>query len=71
MTLEVFDQFPGRSRGYAGLPEELRRQFAGDVPLWSEFVRREAERFGYPYLDMAGDFPLRLHEAERILTGGG
>ena len=35
MTLESFDQFPGRSRGYGGLPEALRRQIVQGVPLWS------------------------------------
>jgi hypothetical protein len=67
MTLETFDRFPGRSRGYGGLPEEMRRQIVRDVPLWSELIRQEAERFGYPYLDMIGDFSQRLNEAEAIL----
>jgi len=67
MDLVRFDQFPGRSRGYAGLPEEVRRQFAGDIPRWSTFIRQEAERFGYPYLDMSEDFPARLIEAERVV----
>jgi hypothetical protein len=71
MTLERLDQFPGRSRGYGSLPEELRCQIAEDVPLWSEFVRQEAERIGCPYVDTAGDFPARLREAEAALTGGG
>jgi 2-phosphoglycerate kinase len=70
MTLERFDRFPGRSRGYASLPKEIRRQFAQDIPLWSEFVRQESERFGYPYVDMIGDFPSRLSEADVILTAG-
>ncbi len=70
MTLEHFDQFPGRSRGYAGLPEAMRRQIVQDVPPWSEFVRQEAERFGYPYVDMSDDFPSRLGEAEAVLTAG-
>jgi hypothetical protein len=68
MTLETFDQFPGRSRGYSGLPEEMRRQIVRDVPLWSEFIRQEAERFSLPYFDMIGDFPQRLEEAETTLT---
>jgi hypothetical protein len=68
MTLEQFDQFPGRSPGYAGLPEALRRQIVQDVPLWSHFVRQEAERFSYPYVDMAGDFSSRLSEAEAAFT---
>ena len=70
MTLEQFDEFPGRSRGYASLPEEVRCQFAQDVPLWSEFVRQEAKRFGYPYVDMIDDFPTRLSEADAVLTAG-
>ena len=57
MTLEDFDQFPGRSRGYGGLPEEMRRRIVQDVPRWSEFIRRECERFDYPYVDMVFDFP--------------
>ena len=68
MTFERFDNFPGRSPGYAFLPEEMRRQFAQDIPLWSEFVRREAGRFGYPYVDMSNDFHLRLSEADALLT---
>lgn len=70
MTLETLAQFSGRSPGYAGLPETLRRQIAHDVPIWSEFVRREAEKFGYPYIDMIGDFHQRLVEAESRLTAG-
>ncbi len=68
MTLEHFDQYPGRSRGYSGLPEDVRRQFAKDVPLWSEFVRQECERFFYPYIDMVSDFAQHLEQAESILT---
>lgn len=67
ITLEQFDQFPGCSRGYAGLPEELRRQIVRDVPLWSTFVRQEAERFGYRYIDMNGDFTPHLNQAEELL----
>ena len=70
MTPERFDQFPGHSRGYAHLPDHLRRQFAHDVPLWSVFVRQEAERFQYPYIDMSEDFPTRLKEAEAALIAG-
>lgn len=65
-TFERFEQFPGRSRGYASLPEKLRRQIVQDVPLWSDFVRQEAERFGYPYVDMSTDFPSRLDEATAL-----
>ena len=68
MTLQQFDQFPGRSRGYANLPEAMRRQIVRDVPLWSEFIRQEAGRFSYPYIDMAGDFAARLNEAGALLT---
>lgn len=68
MTLERFDQFPGRSRGYTGLPEALRLQIVQDVPLWSNFIRQEAEHFGYPYVDMAGDFSSRMSEAEAACT---
>lgn len=67
MTLEQFDRFPGRSRGYASLPEEVRRQLAFDIPLWSAYIRQEADRFGCPYIDMSDDFPSRLKEAEARL----
>ncbi len=67
MTLETFDQYPGRSPGYSFLPEDFRRQIVQDVPLWSEFIRQEAERFNYPYIDTAGDFHQRLREAEDVL----
>jgi 2-phosphoglycerate kinase len=70
MTLEHFDRFPGRSRGYADLPETVRRQIARDVPLWSAFVRQEAERCGIPYIDMSGDFTSHLSEAEAVITDG-
>jgi hypothetical protein len=68
MTLDRFDRFPGRSIGYSFLPEEMRRHFAEDIPGWSEFVRKEAERFGCPYVDMSNDFQVRLAEAEAQLT---
>lgn len=68
MTLESLDQFPGHSAGYGYLPEAMRRQIAQDVPLMSEFFRQQAERFGYPYIDMVSDFPQRLHEADAVLT---
>lgn len=68
MTLEHFDRFPGRSHGYASLPETMRRQIVHDVPLWSEFVRQEAGRFGYPYIDTSGDFAARLQEAAAVFT---
>ena len=68
MTLERFDQFPGRSPGYAFVPEEMKRQIVHDVPLWSEFIKQEAKRFGYPYIDMIGNFSSRSQEAEGMLT---
>lgn len=68
MTLDTFDRYPGRSPGYAGLPGTLRLQMAQDVRAWSEFVRQEAERFGFGYLDMSGDFPVCLTRAEELLT---
>ncbi len=68
MTLERFDQFPGRSPGYGGLPEARRRQIVQDVPRWSAFIQQEAERFGYAYVDMGSDFFRRLDEAEMVLT---
>jgi 2-phosphoglycerate kinase len=67
MTLETFDQYPGKSKGYANLPEEFRLQFARDVPRWSKFIRNEAEYLHYPYIDMSTDFPSRLMEAEHML----
>jgi 2-phosphoglycerate kinase len=68
MTSDSVEQFPGRSRGYIGLPEEFRCQIAKDVPLWSEYVRQESERFDYPYIDTANDFPKQLSQAESLLT---
>src|SRR5215472_3416705 len=68
MTLEDFTRFPGRSKGYIDLPEAHRRQIVEDVPRWSAFIRQEAERLGYPYVDMAGDFSQHLTEAELLLT---
>jgi hypothetical protein len=60
MTLEHLTLFPGRSRGYDSLPETLRGQIVRDVPRWSAFIRQEAERFGYPYVDTVSDFSQRL-----------
>ena len=70
MTLHIFDRFPGRSQGYAGLPEEMRRRIVTDVPLWSDLVQHEAELWNQPYFDMADDFARRLEEAEAILAAG-
>jgi hypothetical protein len=69
MTLEHFNQF-GNTHGYAYLPERMRRQIVQDIPRWSELVRQEAERFGYPYVDMSDDFQARLGDAEAALTNG-
>jgi len=60
LTLEGLTQFPGRLPGYGSLPEAQRRQIVEDVPRWSAFIRQEADRFGYTYVDMVGDFPQRL-----------
>lgn len=68
MTLETLDRFPGRSPGYGYLPEEMRRRIAGDVSLWSEFIRQEAGRWGQPFIDVSGDFAERLKDAEAALT---
>lgn len=70
MTLETLDRFPGRSQGYGFLPEEMRRQIVRDVPMWSAFIRQEAERWGQPYVDMSADFAGRLKEAKAMLTTG-
>ena len=70
MTLNRFEAFPGHSPGYIGLPAELRRQIVQHVPMHSALVQREAKRFGYPYIDMVGDFQSRLREANALLTGG-
>lgn len=67
MSFERFDQYPGHSPGYSSLPEEMRRQFARDIPLWSEFIQQEARRFSKPYIDMSNEFSSRLSEAERLL----
>ena len=70
MDLERFERFPGKSPGYIGLPENLRRQIVEHVPVHSELVRREAGRYGYPYVDTAGDFEARAAEAGALLTSG-
>ncbi len=43
MDFALFDRYPGRSRGYAGLPESTRRHLVGMIPEWSAFMRSEAE----------------------------
>lgn len=68
MTLAQFDQFPGKSIGYTQLPKEMRQQIVHDIPLWSEYIQQETTKFGYPYIDMVGEFPSRLAEAEAILA---
>ncbi|MEY4548085.1 MAG: hypothetical protein RL685_4280 [Pseudomonadota bacterium] len=68
LTLERFEAFPGRSRGYAGLPAELKQQIVHDVPAWSELIARDAQAAGCRYVDTSDDFPSRLAEAERFLT---
>jgi hypothetical protein len=70
MTLEQFDRFPGCSPGYSFLPDAQRRQIVQDVPRWSEFIREEAARLGYTYIDMAGDFNTHLMESEALLMSG-
>jgi len=68
MTLQTFDQFPGHSLGYSHLPEELRRQIVTNVPLWSQFIRQESERFGQLYFDMSENFDQQLNAAELALA---
>ena len=70
MTLDQFDHFPGRSKGYADLPEARRQEIARDVPRWSEFIREEAERCGCAYVDTSGDFRAALSRAESVLSDG-
>lgn len=67
LTLERFEQFPGRSRGYAALPPDFKRQIVQDVPRWSQFIAGEAAAAGCPYVDTSGDFAAQLAEAERLL----
>jgi hypothetical protein len=70
MTLEQFDRFPGHSPGYSFLSADQRSQIVQDVPHWSEFIRQEAARLDYTYIDMAGDFNNYLMEAEALLMAG-
>lgn len=67
MTVERLDAYPGRSRGYAELPIELKYQIATDVPQWSEYVAQEAEAYGYGYVDTGADFERQLQRAEAML----
>ena len=70
MMPEMLIQLPGHSPGYTVLPESLRRKIAEDVPVWSDFIRQEAEQFDYPYIDTSNDFVQRLADAEALLTKG-
>jgi 2-phosphoglycerate kinase len=67
MTLERFDQFPGHSPGYAKLPDEVRRQMAQDIPIWSKYIQQEAHKYGYSFIDMSDNFSMRVDEAETLL----
>ena len=67
MIFERFDQYHGHTPGYASLPEEMRRQFLNDIPLWSEFIQQEARRFDQPYIDMSDGFQSRRNEAGQLL----
>jgi hypothetical protein len=67
-TLERLEAYPGRSRGYGGLPIEFRRRIVQDVPRWSEFIAREAQAAGCPYIDTSSDFEARLEDARAALT---
>ena len=68
LDLAQLDEFPGRSRGYASLPLEIRRQIVADVPPWSDFVAQQAGAFGCRYVDTSDDFVSRMMEAELFLT---
>ena len=68
--VEGSQSIPRTFAGYGSLPEALRRQIVQGVPRWSAFIRQEAERFGYAYVDMVSDFSQRLAEAEIVLTTG-
>jgi hypothetical protein len=66
ISLPEFDDF-GRSAGYGSLPPERRERMARDIPPWSRLVCNEAERFGFPYVDTADDFAMRLGKARAAL----
>jgi hypothetical protein len=68
LTLDDFNNYPGRSHGYLSVPEEVRQQIIQHIPMHSEIVRRGANRFEFPYIDMVGDFSSRLEEAARLLS---
>lgn len=67
LTLQRFEEFPGRSPGYASLPADFKRQIVRDVPRWSDFISREAAAAGCPYVDTSGDFAAQLALAEQHL----
>jgi len=69
MTVEAVRQFHGKSPGYAALPEDVCRQIAADIPLWSSWIEGQAQEFGYPYMDMSRtDFSVQLEKALSTLT---
>ncbi len=68
LSLEDFSQYPGRSPGYLTIPEEMKRQIVRDVPLWSEFIQRECNTFGFPYVDMSTDFKGHLGDIVAYFT---
>jgi hypothetical protein len=67
MTIDQFDRYPGKSPGYAKLPIEMRLQIVRDIPDWSQFIQREASKYGYPYVDVADGFRSLMAEAEALL----
>lgn len=67
MTLAKLERFPSHSKGYATLPENLKRQDAADVPRWSRFIEEEAARCTVPYDDMSYKFEEQLQEIEAQL----
>ena len=70
MTIDQFDRYPGKSPGYAKLPIQMRQQIVRDIPRWSEFIQREARKYGYPYFDIADDFRSHIAEAEANILKG-
>jgi hypothetical protein len=67
MSLDRLDQFPGHSRGYAFLPDDVRNTIIADIPPWSDLVQQQAKQYGYTFIDMIDDFPSRLNDAEEAL----
>jgi len=68
LSLADFNKYPGHSPGYQYLPEEMKRQIVSDIPKWSEFIQRECNTFGFPYLDMSTDFKECLRGAVAHFT---